>query len=275
MKILRPALLLLLGLVPLVACRGSAPVPSSPPVRVESVQRFDHSAFTAVLARYVNAQGLVDYAGLKRDAALDAYLAQLAAADPSRLSRDAQLAFWINAYNAGTMKLIVDRYPVSSILRITPNRMGVAIPGTSQMPFKIRFLRVAGALRTLDEIEHEIIRPRFREPRVHAALVCAAVSCPPLRREAYTPERLDAQLDAQMRTWLQDRTKNRIPETGERIAVSKIFDWFKDDFGGSDAAVQRYIARYFEGDVKQRLETAGYRITHLRYSWDLNDQGRR
>lgn len=275
MKIFRPAFLQLLGLVPLVACRGSAPVPTSPPVRVETVQRFDHSAFTAVLARYVNAQGMVDYAGLKRDAALDAYLAQLAAADPSRLSRDAQLAFWINAYNAGTMKLIVDRYPVSSILRITPNRLGVAVPGTSQMPFKIRFLRVAGALRTLDEIEHEIIRPRFREPRVHAALVCAAVSCPPLRREAYTPERLDAQLDAQMRTWLQDRAKNRIPETDDRIALSKIFDWFKDDFGGSDAAVQRYLARYFEGAVKQRLEAAGYRITHLRYSWDLNDQGRR
>ena len=257
-----------------LACQGGA-VPSTPaPERVETVQTFDHSAFSRVLSRYVNAQGLIDYAGLKRDNALDPYLALLAAADPSRLSQEGQIAFWINAYNAGTLKLVVDRYPVSTIMRITPNRLGIPIPGTSQTPFRIRFLRVAGRLYTLDEIEHSILRDRFDEPRIHAALVCAALSCPPLRAEAFVPERLSAQLDDQMRTWLRDRTKNRIPDAENRIALSQILKWFKDDFGGSDVTVQRYIARYFEGAVRTKLEAGTYNVMHLRYNWDLNEQPR-
>ncbi len=269
---MRRSLLLALLVVPALACQASVPPSAPAPARVEAVQTFDHSAFTRVLARYVNARGLVDYAGLKRDHALDAYLAQLAAANPSQLSQEGQIAFWLNAYNAGALKLVVDRYPVSTVLRITPNRLGIPIPGTGQMPFKIRFHRVAGRLYTLDEIEHSILRERFQEPRIHSALVCAAMSCPPLRQEAYVAERLSAQLDDQMRTWLHDTTKNRIPDGNDRVSLSQIFDWFKADFGGSDAAVQRYIARYFDGAVQTKLQAAGYRVGHLHYNWDLNKQ---
>ncbi len=240
-----------------------------------SAQTFDHSALGAVVSRYVNARGLVDYAGVKRDRALDPYIAQLATAQPDALPEREQIAFWINAYNAGAMKLVADRYPVRSILRITPSGFPIIVPGTSQTPFRVRFLNVAGQRRTLDEIEHQILRRRFREPRIHAALVCAAVSCPPLRREVFTGARLDAQLDDQMRTWLTDRSKNRIPDGTGMVRLSQIFNWFKEDFGGSNATVQQYLARYFTGDVAATLARGGYRVDHVSYDWGLNDSARR
>lgn len=238
-------------------------------------QTLDAAAWGRVLARYVDARGYVDYAGVKRDRALAPVLASLAAARPDALPPPEQIAFWLNAYNAGAIALVAEHYPVVSIQRITPSGFPVAIPGTAQSPFKVRFLDVGGARRTLDEIEHEILRRRFREPRIHAALVCAAVSCPPLRREPYTGARLGAQLDDQMRVWLNDRTKNRIPDTRDRIALSAIFDWFRDDFGGSDAAVQRFLAPYASGDVAARLTRGAYRVRHLPYDWRLNDARRR
>ena len=261
------ALRLSIAALALVACIATAPTATAQAT-------FDHSAFNAVVARYVDARGLVDYAGLKRDCALDPYLATLNAARPGQMSESEQIAFWINAYNAGAMKVVVDRYPVRSILRITPSGFPIIVPGTDQSPFKIRFLDVAGETRTLDEIEHAILRKDFKEPRIHSALVCAAISCPPLRREAYSGARLDAQLDDQMRTWLNDTTKNRIG-AGQTAQLSQILNWFKADFGGSDASVQRYIARYFTGDVAARLSRAGYRVSHMSYDWDLNDAGRR
>lgn len=256
-----------LALVLLITLSGAAGV---------RAQTLDAAAYGAVLARYVDARGYVDYGGLKRDHALTPVLASLAASRPDALPEREQIAFWINAYNAGAMALVADHYPVASIQRITPSGFPIRIPGTDQNPFKVRFLDVGGQRRTLDEIEHEILRRRFREPRIHAALVCAAVSCPPLRREPYTGARLDAQLDAQMRVWLSDRTKNRIPEGSDRagrdrIALSAIFDWFRADFGGSDAAVQRFLARYATGDVAARLARGAYRVRHLPYDWRLND----
>lgn len=243
--------------------------------RTPTAQAFDAAAYGAVLTRYVDARGRVDYAGLKRDGALAPVLASLAAARPDALPEREQIAFWINAYNAGAMALVAEHYPISSIQRITPSGFPIAVPGTGQSPFKVRFLDVGGERRTLDEIEHAILRRRFREPRIHAALVCAAVSCPPLRREPYAAARLDAQLGDQMRVWLHDRTKNRIPEPGGGVALSAIFDWFRDDFGGTDAAVQRFLAPYFTGETAARLARSAYRVRHLPYDWRLNDASRR
>jgi hypothetical protein len=230
----------------------------------------DHSRFTQLLGRFVDAAGTVDYARLKAnaDAELTPYLRRLATTDPGTLSRDARLAFWINAYNALTLKLIVDHYPVENIWAVTP---GPAEP-KADSPFQLDVGAVADTVRTLDEIEHEIIRRRFEEPRIHFALVCAAKSCPPLRREAYTGPRLDAQLNDQTRAVLHDESKNRIPAGEERIALTRILKWYGQDFGPSTDHLQRFAAPYFEGEVREKLGRAAYDVTFLPYNWTLNDQ---
>lgn len=229
-----------------------------------------HEAFDALLRRYVDRTGQVDYGGLKANgaSALSSYLQQLAHVDPSALNRDARLAFWINAYNAYTLKLIVDHYPVPNIWAITP---GPPAP-KEESPFELDVGTVADTTRTLNEIEHEIIRERFDEPRIHFALVCAARSCPPLRREAYTGTRLDAQLDDQARTFLHNRAKNRVPAEDDTIGLSRLLKWYGEDFGPSEAALQRAIAPYFAGRVREQLSKAAYEVSYEPYDWRLNDQ---
>ena len=267
----RPAisllLLLLLGGSPAL---GQAPSGATDADAAEKPAR--HAEFSRLLARYVDGQGRVDYAQLERhaDTTLGPYLDQLASTDPAQLSRDAQLAFWINAYNALALKLIVDHHPVKSIWATTP---GPATPSKEKSPFTMEVGTVADTARTLDEIEHEIIRKRFDEPRIHFAVVCAAMSCPPLRREPYTGSRLDAQLDDQARTFLHNEQKNKIPAGEDRIALTRILKWFGSDFGPSPEAVQQYIARYFEGAVRERLSQAEYQVEFRPYDWSLNAQG--
>lgn len=229
-----------------------------------------HAAFEALLRRFVDASGNVDYAGLKAhaDSVLAPYLQQLATTQPSTLSRDARLAFWINAYNAYTLKLVLEHYPVANIWGITP---GPAEP-KDDSPFALRVGPVADTVRTLDEIEHEIIRHRFDEPRIHFALVCAASSCPRLRSEPYTGARLDAQLDDQARRFLHDPAKNEIPAGPNRVALSRILKWYGGDFGPTADALQRALAPYFDGEIRRRLANADYEVTYLPYDWALNDQ---
>lgn len=262
------------GLLTLLAagCTSARVNPVPAPAHVVRPDTFDHADFTAVLAAVVNDSGRVDYAALQ-DGRLVPYLNRLAATDPSALPEPERIAFWINAYNATTLKLVADNYPTASILRLTPvGIVGIplTIPGTSNSPFRLKVGRVAGRLMTLDAIEHDTLRGHYREPRLHAALVCAAVSCPPLRREAYTGAALGAQLDDQMRRWLKDPAKNRV--TAREAALSPIFSWFKADFGGSDAAVQRFVAPYFDGEVRAALEQARLPVRYLGYNWDLNGQ---
>ncbi len=239
---------------------------------VAAPESFDHRAFDALLEEYVNNEGLVDYARLaeNQDEALTPYLRQLAETDPKNLSEDERLAFWLNAYNALALKLIADEYPVEGIRKIKPS--GLPFIPKVNSPFKIEVSEVGGKIRTLDGIEHGIIREEFDEPRIHFALVCAAMSCPRLRREAYTGVALSGQLDDQARTFLRIEGKNNVPAGAGRAEVSKIFDWFEGDFGGSKAAVQRFIAPYFEGEVRQTLENAGYDVSYTNYNWALNDQ---
>ena len=277
---MRPALLLAAVAALLASCAACTSVRVNPvpaPAAVARPTSFDHAPFTALLRRYVDGRGLVDYAGLKADPAFPAYLRALAATDPAALPEPDRPAFWLNAYNASALKLIVDNYPTRSILRLSPvgiRGLPFLIPKTANTPFRVKVARVGGRRLTLDDIEHGIVRATFREPRVHAALVCAAMSCPPLRRTAYAGDSLGAQLDSQMRTWLRDRSKNRVPDgdDGGTAGLSPIFKWFEGDFGGSDAAVQRFIAPYFDGDVRARLEAGRFRVDHRPYSWTLNDQ---
>lgn len=263
---------LLAGLLLLGGCTGADVRPVRAQGEVVAPDSFDHGRFDRLLEQYVDARGFVDYAGLKahQDSALTPYLQQLAATDPSNLDRDERLAFWINAYNALTIKLVVDHYPVESIRDITPVP-GPSIPKVNS-PFKLDVGEVGGTVRTLDEIEHGIIRERFDEPRIHFALVCAAWSCPRLRREAYTGSRLDAQLADQARTFLHTARKNKIPAGESTIQLSRIFKWYQGDFGDSPAEVQHFIAPYFADPVRRKLASAAYQVEYLEYDWSLNDQ---
>lgn len=229
-----------------------------------------HGSFSQLLRRYVDADGNVAYAELKAegDSLLDAYLQTLASANVSSLNRDARLALWINAYNAYTLKLIVDHYPVENIWAVTS---GPAEPKDNS-PFALDLGPVADTVRTLDEIEHEIIRERFDEPRIHFALVCAAASCPPLRREAFTGPKLDAQLEDQAHTFFHNEANNRIPGADGQIELSRILKWYGEDFGASTDDLQQFIAQYFDGAVGERLAEAEYEVTFLPYDWTLNDQ---
>ena len=263
-----PRLFLLTFLV-LAGCLSRASVETvSPDSAVSTPDAFDHSDFSALLATVVDEGGFVDYTTLAAEpSALDAYLGRLAATDPSGLGDDDRLAFWINAYNAYTLKLVADNYPVESIRDVVK---GLFLPLVNS-PFKVDFAVVGGETMTLDAIEHGTIRDEFDEPRIHFALVCAAHSCPPLRAEAYVGDRLDAQLDEQGLRFLTNPAKNSVPADDETIRISKIFDWFGGDFGDDDAALQAYIARYFEGNVRESLERGAFDIGYLDYDWSLND----
>ncbi|WP_457653143.1 DUF547 domain-containing protein [Rhodocaloribacter sp.] len=235
---------------------------------------FDHNRLDAILAAFVDERGRVDYAGLKRSGALDPYLASLDAATPEAMPPRERLAFWINVYNAWTLRLILDHHPVASIKRITPVRLpglGLYLPKLNS-PWEYRIVRAGGRRLTLNEVEHGIIRKAFDEPRIHFALVCAARSCPKLRREAYTGARLDAQLDDQARDFLHDPAKNRIPDAPGLIRLSPIFRWFRRDFARDERGLQAFLTPYFEGDVRERLRRGDYRVRYLRYDWRLNER---
>lgn len=252
-------------------------VPTEAPKETpQDVPGFDHThaAWTAILKGSVE-KGLVDYAGLRRSPkALDDYLATLAAttpADHKTWTRNQRLAFWINAYNAYTIQLVRDKGPVKSIRKLG---------GLFGSPWEIKFIPMPAfdpdkknKNLTLDEIEHKLIRPVFNDARVHAAANCASASCPPLRVEAYRGDKLDAQLDEQVRIWLSDPTRNQIKTGASSIKVSEIFKWFKDDFGKDREARVRWIAKYVadEALAKDLRSRAGkIKLKYLSYDWSIN-----
>lgn len=242
------------------------------PPGLRAANAIDHTLFSALLHDHVVA-GRVDYAALKTDSRLADYLAQYAVVDPAALPDEAaRLAYWINAYNAFTLKLVADAYPVKSIheLGIGGRIIGFLIKRT---PWDIRFANIAGRKMTLNEIEHEVIRKQFDEPRIHFAIVCAAVSCPPLRSEAYFPERLDAQLEEQTRLFLRDGVNNRFDLANRKARLSPIFSWFKEDFGGTDLAVIEFTASFAPPEVSADLEgrPADWTLAFSDYDWSLND----
>lgn len=219
----------------------------------------DHGIFAELLARHV-AKDRVNYAGFKTDEArLDQYLKVLEQAEPQRLDRDEQFAFYINAYNAWTIKLILTGYPgVTSIKDLG---------SLFQSPWKKEIVRIDGRLLTLDHIEHDILRPRFKDPRVHFAVNCASKSCPPLLNEPYRGDVLDAQLTRVTADFLNQPAHSRLE--GDRLWVSAIFKWFAEDF---DKDVVGFYLKFVRGDLKQKLEAARGRIEvkYMDYDWSLN-----
>ena len=249
---------------------------TTPEHMLMDISLVDHSLFDALLKEHVNDQGFVDYAAIKMGSSLDDYLAVLSTVNPEGLSNEEAIAFWLNAYNAYTIKLIIDNYPVGSIREISPLRikgLRLAIPKINS-PFEYKLARINGVAYSLDDIEHGVLRRKFNEPRIHFALVCASISCPSLRKEAFTGDRLDEQLTDQARAFLRDPSKNRIDE-GETIYLSRIFDWFQKDFAASKAGLQKYLAQFFEGELKNQLEDGLFRVKYLKYDWSLNESKKR
>lgn len=227
---------------------------------------FDHSAFDSLLRSHV-VRGMVDYDAFKAAPQLGAYLTSLARADLSGLPEGERLALYINAYNAYTIHLINVKNERDSIRNIDKT-LGLKLTGPWKEPFAV----VAGRTLSLDDIEHGIIRKQFREPRIHFALVCAAVSCPPLRSEAYTGAKLDAQLTDQAEAFLlRSPRKNRVDAKSGTLYLSRIFDYYKEDFGTTDAAIARYVARFYpEGPEKQLLVSGKAKLVSTDYDWTLN-----
>jgi hypothetical protein len=233
-------------------------------------QTFDHAPFDRLLKAHV-VDGMVDYDAFRTAPDFPAYLATLAAFDPGTLGRDEQLAFWINAYNAYTIQLILKHNETRSIRNI--NKTGGIIKGYG--PWNEKLARVGGVDYGLDHIEQKIIRPTYAEPRIHFALVCAARGCPPLRSEAYTGARLDEQLQDQGRVFLlESPDKNRVDVKNSAIYVSQVFKFrdYEKDFGGSKEAVARFIAKWYPAGAERSLLEGGQwkKFEYTDYDWSLN-----
>lgn len=219
----------------------------------------DHSNWDALLRDYVNAESRVDYQRLaeKGLSEFDAYVAAIAEADTAELTADQSKAFLINAYNALTVRWILRHYPVPSIWS-TPD------------PFKEVRHTVGGEQLSLDQIES-----RLRETgdaRIHAALVCAARSCPPLRREAYVASRISEQLDDNTRRWLANPELNRFDAAKGEARVSSILKWYREDFESSPGGLEAFVKRYAPEEVRQQLGDRKLKVKFLDYHWGLNDQ---
>lgn len=220
-----------------------------------------HERWDALLKKHVGPDGLVRYRDFLRDSAeLNTYLRLLESAHPSdkTWSRAEQMAYWINAYNAYTVQLILRHYPVGSIKDI---KGGIAFINSV---WDIQFIHIQGYTYDLNNIEHNILRPIFRDARIHAAINCASYSCPPLRNEAYVAERLEAQLDDAMRRFIADSLRNRIKP--DRAEVSKIFSWFSGDFERDAGSVRAYLNRYLSTPIGAQTP-----ISYLDYDWSLNE----
>lgn len=237
-----------------------------------------HSQWTILLNQYVHwinpYETRVDYAGFQGDnAALDAYLQVLSAVEPAAFeawSEAQQLAFLINAYNAFTVKLILSEYPDLDSIK--------DIGGLFRNPWKIEFFSLLGEERHLDWIEHEKIRVDYPEPRIHVAVNCAAIGCPALIDEAYTAESLDSILERNMERFLADTSRNRVSPEADELELSKIFDWFEEDFqqgwrgwhSVADMAAQYAASLTNDPSVQQRIREQTLEIRYLDYDWSLN-----
>lgn len=276
-----------LGLVAMAAVVAVRPLPVAAESSITeafkasqkgSAGTVDHSVWTAMLGKYVvpGPDGLnrVDYAGWKSadHRKLKDYVDRLEGSDPRGFDRPAQFAYWANLYNAKTIDIVLDHYPVESIRQITIDeglfgflKKSVNAGG----PWKSKVVTVAGTKLSLDDIEHEIMRPIFKDPRVHYAVNCASVGCPNLGTVAFTAENLDSQLDQNARAFVNHPRGIRVDADGQ-VHASSIYQWFQSDFGGDEAGVLAHVRKYAGDDLVRRLEGKSG-IASYSYDWAIND----
>lgn len=223
----------------------------------------DHSIWDGLAKKYINEKGLVNYKGMKSDEKqLKKYLDMISANPPTDAwSKNEKMAYWINAYNAFTVQLILNHYPVESIKDIGSK---IKIPFVTT-PWASKFFKIGGESMSLDNIEHGTLRKQFNDPRIHFALVCAARSCPRLRNEAYMPSKLDAQLDDQGSDFLNNPAKNAI--TPKKASLSKYFDWYKGDWRENDKSIEYWVNKYSKVKINKDTD-----ISFMDYNWKLNEQ---
>ena len=211
-----------------------------------------HASWNTLVAKYVSASGKVNYKGfLSSKAELQTYLDLLSSNPPSTSwSKNEQLAYWINAYNAFTVKLIIDNYPLKSIMDLGK-------------PWDKNFINIGGKSYTLNNIEHDIIRKQFDEPRIHFAVNCASISCPILLNEAYTADKLNGQLDKQTRAYINNPQENSLSASSAEI--SSLFDWYKGDFTKKGSLIQ-FLNTYADTQVSSSAS-----ISYKNYNWSLNE----
>ena len=233
------------------------------------------AAFDGLLGRYVVLGGdgvsRVDYARWKGTgpdvAALTQFIQSQSALAPSRLSKPEQLAYWANLYNAITLKVIIDAYPVASIRDIKSKGVWLD-PKAFMGPWVEKRVTVEGRELSLDEIEHAILRPTFKDPRVHYSVNCASFGCPNLRAMAWKAETLEADLDAAARAYVNHPRGAKAD--GGSLSVSRVYKWFKADFGGNDAGVIAHLKTYAAPELAKKLEMVKA-IESDDYNWSLND----
>jgi hypothetical protein len=210
-----------------------------------------HDPLDALLKKYVSKTGNVNYAGLKKEeSSLDAYLIEISEVGiNNNWSRKAKMAFWINAYNAYTIKLILKNYPTSSIMNISGGKA-----------WDVSWIKIGGTSYSLNDIEHKILRPTYRDARIHFAVNCAAKSCPPLYNGAWTESNLETLLNSQTKKFINNKAFNEIGQ--DQLVLSKIFEWYKEDFGN----LQSYIEKYTSIKVNPKAK-----VKFQEYNWSLNN----
>lgn len=219
-----------------------------------------HQQWDKLLKKHVNASGLVNYKGFKKDQdELNAYLKTLSDNAPQdNWSENDKKAFWINAYNANTVSLILQHYPVKSIKDIAGKIYKI------NTPWDIQFITIGGKKYDLNNIEHGILRKKFDDARIHFALVCAAMSCPKLQRDAYTGEKINAQLEDAGKDFLNDPSKNRVGV--DKAELSNYFSWYKGDFT-KKGSLADFINKYSQTKMNDKTK-----ISTIDYNWSLNEQ---
>ena len=246
------------------------------PAGLRAAEQFDYAPLNRVLSSYVNSNGKVNYRKLKQNRAdLDGMIEQIVRVSPDSAqelfpTREEKLAYWINAYNAWILRIVVDKYPISSITK------------TGTIPYGAFFIKrvtLGGKKMTLRSLENDIIRGRFHDPRIHFAINCASISCPPLAPQSYEPQTLDRQLDEAARAFINDNNNVTLDQKAHKIVLSKIFDWYDSDFkdaaakqGKKDAKVLDYLRQYLSPErVKTLDQLQDAPVSFYGYDWGLND----
>ena len=213
------------------------------------------SIFNDLLQKHVTEDGIVDYKSLKEnEAKLDSYISYLEKTSPEKSwSENKQKAFWINAYNAYTVKLILENYPLKSIMNIKKK---------GKDAWNIPFAKVGNKTYTLNHIEHEILRKNFNDPRIHVGVNCASGSCPQLGNFAFTEQNYETKTNKLMKKFINDTSRNKISK--KKVQISSIFDWFKGDFTKNGSVID-YLNKYSDIKISSKAK-----ISYLKYDWTLN-----
>lgn len=231
-----------------------------------------HKQWNQILGEFVKGDR-VDYQRLKKKrAGLDGYVAtleQVTLPEFTKWTMNERYAFWVNAYNAYTVRLIVDNYPLKSILDIKDGELDAW--HQHFIPLQHLFPKLAKSPLSLNNIENDILRPTYKDARVHAAVNCAAISCPPLSSSAFTAKQLDEQLDSLTSSWLGDEGRNRfeLPECKARL--SKIFEWYAEDFDTTGKGPAAWLAKFAPKEHRGWLADCQVKVEFLPYDWKLND----